>query len=394
VGVSEQIGASRLEAFRAIAENSTDLILRFDRQLRHVYVNPAAERRMRRPRHLVRGKTQREVGIAEGSARVWEAELERVFRTGRERRFEFALGSGWVDAHEHFEALAIPETGARGELETVLVVVRDVTERARAHDELVEREAVLARAQRLAGLGSFSWEPEADRLRCSDELLRLVGGEEPRTLAQLVLRVHADDRLRVRRTLDEAALSGRAWSMQFRLFDRDAVERVLRSRGEVVAGLLYGTAHDVTAQEDVHATVRQLLRFSQFVVEHLDDAVVWIDGGGRIVSANRAAADRFGARSEPLVGQEVDAVGLRLPRWEELRQHGRSAYAVTPPGGSPLAVTAHHALFNGDEYACLIVSREREVAAAAPDPAVSHLLGDGELEIRGVGPLRALLAGA
>ena len=371
MGVSEQIGASRLEAFRAIAENSSDPILRFDRQLRYVYVNPAAERRMRRPRHLVRGRTQRELGIAEGAARQWDGELERVFRTGRERRFEFALGAGWVDAEEHFEALAIPERNDRGEIETVLVMVRDVTERVRAHGELVEREAALARAQRLAGLGSFRWEPELDRLRCSDELARLLGGaDEPRTLGDLLARVHADDRLRVHRTLGEAARAGRAWSMQFRLFDGDGVERVLRSRGEVAGGCLYGTALDVTAQEDVHSTVRQLLRFSQFVVEHLDDAVVWIDAAGRIVSANRAAADRFGAPTGPLVGREVDAVGLRRPRWEELRQDGRSAYET---------VTAHHAVFNGDEYACLIVARDR-------------LSGDGDLEIRAAGPLRALRA--
>jgi len=221
------------------------------------------------------------------------------------------------------------------------------------------------------GLGSFRWEPELDRLRCSDELARLLGGaDEPRTLGDLLARVHADDRLRVHRTLGEAARAGRAWSMQFRLFDGDGVERVLRSRGELAGGCLYGTALDVTAQEDVHSTVRQLLRFSQFVVEHLDDAVVWIDAAGRIVSANRAAADRFGAPTGPLVGQEVDAVGLRLPRWEELRQDGRSAYET---------VTAHHAVLNGDEYACLIVARDR-------------LSGDGDLEIRAAGPLRALRA--
>jgi len=36
-------------------------------------------------------------------------------------------------------------------------------------------------------------------------------------------------------------------------------------------------------------------------------------------------------------------------------------------------------VFNGDEYACLIVARDR-------------LSGDGDLEIRAAGPLRALRA--
>src|SRR5512146_3005412 len=106
--VTEQLARSSLEAFKAIAENTPDLILRFDRQHRHVYVNPAAERRLRRRRHAIVGKTQRELGIAADVARVWEEHLERVFRTGRERQFEFALGSSWVDAHELFEARVVP----------------------------------------------------------------------------------------------------------------------------------------------------------------------------------------------------------------------------------------------------------------------------------------------
>ena len=437
---AEQLGRSSLEAFRAIAENSADLILRFDRQLRHVYVNPAAERRMRRPRHAIRGKTQRELGMIESVVQTWEEALERVFRSGRERRFEFALGSTWIDAQEEFEAFATPERDARGEIETVLVVVRDMTERARGQTALAAQEASLRAAQRIAGCGSFTWESATNALRCSEELHRLLGlsCDEAIALDDLLALVHEDDRSRVRRTLEDAARTGRPWSMQLRVRDRDGGERVLHSRGERATDgdgvRLYGTALDVTEQEDVQSTVRQLLRFSQFAVERIDDAVLWIDASGRILSANRAAGDRFGERAESLVGQPVGRLGLKEPaeswgeRWEQLQRAGRLRYEVAQPGGAPLEICAHHAALNGQQYACLIVARERRPAAsrafemardlltplldsaraqerllesmlatggpgeALPDPSVSHLLGDEELEIRGVGQLRALAA--
>ena len=392
-GACEQLARSSLEAFRAVAEHAADPIFRFDRRLRHVYVNAAAERRLRRPRHLVRGKTQRELGMADDAARRWEEELERAFRSGRERRFEFALGAGWVDAREHFEALAVPERGAAGAIETVLVIVRDVTERVRERTALAEREAALARAERIAACGSFTWDPDADTLDGSAELGRLLSwpDEQPRTLADLVARVHAGDRERVRRTLLEAARTGRGWSMQFRVLDADGGERVLHSRGETAAEgaagrvRLYGTALDVTEQEDVQSTVRQLLRFSQFAVEHIEDAVVWVDASGRVVLANRAAGERFGERAETLIGREVGLLGLKAAaeswaeRWQQLRRAGRLRYEVTQPGGAPVEITAHHATLHGREYGCLVVARERRG-------------DDQEIQIRAVGQLRAFRA--
>ncbi len=350
---SEQIARSSLEAFRAVAENSPDLILRFDQQHRHVYVNPAVEQRMRRQRHAIRGKTQRELGIDADVARLWEEQLERVFRSRRERRFEFALGSSWMDGREQFEAHAVPEIDRRGEVVTVLVVARDVTERRRAEAALEKREAALASAQRIAGCGSFQWELGSGALHCSDQLRRclpLSTEPDPLSLADLLGLVHPEDWGRVRRTLEDAARGERTWSMQFRATDRDGVERILHSRGEVVTDdsgqpvRLLGTTLDVTEQEEVQRSVRQLLRFSQFAIEHAGDAILWIEPTGHIVSANRAASERFGRPSVELVGKPLSALGLTEPvgawpeRWRQLQATGRLGYEVTRAGDASLEI--------------------------------------------------------
>jgi PAS domain S-box-containing protein len=459
-GVSEQSARSSLEAFRAIAENTPDLIFRFDREHRHVYVNPAVERRMRRPRRTIRGKTLEELGIVADVAELWDEQLERVFRSGRERGFEFALGSSWVDAQEHFEARAVPETDRQGTVVTVLVVVREVTERRNAEKALAEREAALANAQRIAGCGSFQWELATGELRCSEELRRRLPfppreGDQA-SLDDLIALVHPDDRERVRRRLEDAARSEGAWSMQFRAIDRDGVARVLHSRGEVVSDdrgqpiRLHGTTLDVTEPDDVQRTVRQLLRFSQFAVEHMNDATLWIDPTGRIVSVNGAACERFDQPADALVGTHIAMLGLMestedwSQRWQALADAGRLRYEIARASDEPVEITAHHAMLQGQEYGCLFVrdARAKQPATCTPlqtilmwtellgrnddpdtrarglamitesaraqqrlldtlfgasgapkpqlDPAAAHLLGEGELEIRGVGPLRAL----
>jgi PAS domain-containing protein len=167
----EEAARSCLEAFRAVAELAPDLILRFDREFRHLYANPAAERRLRRPRHQIVGRTWRELGMPPEASDIWEEQLERVFRSGRERRFDFALGAGWLDGQEHFEARMVPEPGG-----TALVMVREVSVERRAQAALEERVRVLEESlrttqaeQQLQRLSQLAVEQAEDAILWVDE---------------------------------------------------------------------------------------------------------------------------------------------------------------------------------------------------------------------------------
>ena len=53
----------REQAFTALAENATDIIARFDRQLRHIYINQAVEPATGKLQGEFRGKTNQESGM-------------------------------------------------------------------------------------------------------------------------------------------------------------------------------------------------------------------------------------------------------------------------------------------------------------------------------------------
>ncbi len=92
-------------------------------------------------------------------------------------------------------------------------------ERKRAEDELQRSQAYLADAQRLSNTGSFGWKVSTGEILWSDETFRIFQydrGTNP--TAELVLqRVHPEDAVLVKRTIDCALQDGKDFDFKHRL---------------------------------------------------------------------------------------------------------------------------------------------------------------------------------
>jgi signal transduction histidine kinase len=95
----------------------------------------------------------------------------------------------------------------------------DIEERHRAEDALRRSEAYLAEAQRLSNTGSFGWSISSGEMIWSEETSRIFQySRTTRPTVELILqRVHPDDAVHVKQTMESAAMNGEDFEHEYRL---------------------------------------------------------------------------------------------------------------------------------------------------------------------------------
>jgi PAS domain S-box-containing protein len=153
-----------------------------------------------------------------------------------------------------------------GAPQRMLGVAVDITERKAAEEALHHKDNELAEAQRLAGVGSWQWNPETDTVIWSDELYRIVG-RDPRLPAvsytdhsQLYTPESWD---RLRRAVEEALRTGAPYELDLEMVRTDGALLWVMARGEVqrdragrVVGLR-GTLQDISERRAGQEALRE-----------------------------------------------------------------------------------------------------------------------------------------
>jgi PAS domain S-box-containing protein len=179
------------------------------------------------------------------------------------------------------------------------------------------REAQLAEAQRLAGIGSWHWDIRRKTVAWSDELFRILGRAPgtftPSYEAYLAV-VHPDDRTMVEKAVHDAVRAGTPFSHEYRAQLPDGTIRHLHARGFVdrdgggTPVALHGTCQDVTERRDAERLHREAEERFRTLVEHVHDYAIFIlDAEGRVASWNRGAERIKGYRAEEILGRHLSA---------------------------------------------------------------------------------------
>ncbi|GCE28381.1 hypothetical protein KDA_38650 [Dictyobacter alpinus] len=131
-------------ALSMLTENATDVIARYDRSRRLVYVNPAITAVLGlRPDEVI-GKTISELGMSAEALRSWNDAFNQVL-AGEVRSLEFSYPSPTAGLC-WYQSRLNPELDMCGNVVSVLAINRDVTELKKAQVALIQSEA---RARRL-----------------------------------------------------------------------------------------------------------------------------------------------------------------------------------------------------------------------------------------------------
>ena len=209
---------------------------------------------------------------------------------------------------------------------------------------LRDSERNLEEAQRLAHVGYWERDLEANRITLSEETCRIFGLPlEARSIdlgrwhAQWQALIHAEDRQRIGEAAAAALQGGPRYDVEYRVVRPGGEVRVVHSRGEVTwdeAGRprhMFGMMQDITelrrAENELRASEA---RFRTFV-DHATDAFFLHDEQLTVLDVNRQACESLGYSREELIGMHPRAfdVGLDEAAIERLAQRVGAGETVT-----------------------------------------------------------------
>jgi PAS domain S-box-containing protein len=160
------------ETFRALAENTKDVIMRVNEKFQFLYMNSVINDVFGVPAEQYIGKTFSELGFADNLINGFEELLKKVFENKQNHRREFQLQNGrWGDL------LAMPEFDTNGEVCSIIISARDISEIKKLQHEIenaLEKEKELNQLKdRFISVVSHEYRTPLTSILSSVEILEL-----------------------------------------------------------------------------------------------------------------------------------------------------------------------------------------------------------------------------
>ena len=194
-----------------------------------------------------------------------------------------------------------------GESLRIVALCRDITERKRVEEDLRKKEHLLSESQRVAHIGSWSFDPTSQSLVWTDETYAIYG-VSPDTFTPSVESVigliHPDDRRAMQEWIGATAAGDSAGLLEFRAVRPDGSIRILSGQGEMVfsidthTALMVGTVQDITERKRAEEALRRSEARWNAAIENLGAGVVIATDTEQVIYRNPAARAMHGFTSD------------------------------------------------------------------------------------------------
>ncbi|HEY9608012.1 PAS domain S-box protein [Allocoleopsis sp.] len=410
---AEELLHQRQQEFTALVEHSPDIISRFDRQLRHLYVNPALELATGMSTQEFIGKTHRELGMPQELISLWEPSIQRVFQTRQsdEHEFSYLTPQGW----NYYQSRLFPEFAADGSVETVLAICRDLTLHKQTEEALRESEQRFRTVFEFAPIGIALIDTQGQLFASNRAFQELIGYTKEELQNQPFTQfTHPDDRDASLNLFQELLARQRTGVFQEKRYCRKdggivwgkvAVSAVFNPNG--VFQYAIAMIQDITAQKQAQlellnayeqlekrvtertteleqanallqqeiaerSRVQQALQvqkdFLQAVLDTNPNVIFVKDQDGKIVLANLAFAELYGMKVEDLLGKTDAEIHPNQADVERFEREDRAAFQtnqtivvsettfITPNNSVRYINGIKKPLFLPNEQTCLVLA--------------------------------------
>ncbi len=233
--------------FRAVSETALDGILILDKNEKIYFVNESILKNFGYTRKELIGepitkllnlkKFKNNNQIAEARSKNLPLEVTGCHKNDIEFPLEIS-SSVWFDKKEKYTTF----------------IIRNIIERKRTEEIVKTSETLLKEAQRMAHLGSWTWDIESDERHFSDELKRIYGfePEDDVSAGDITKRILESDLKDTMRYLKEAVEQKKKHNYLQRVLMPSGEMKILSCKGDVMLGKngevkrIFGTVQDIT----------------------------------------------------------------------------------------------------------------------------------------------------
>lgn len=229
-----------------------------------------------------------------------------------------------ADAFTEEEAIDLLKSGARdfvvkhrpGRLAVTVLRIKkeleEIEELKRTEVALRKSENLLARSQRIAKIGSWSWDLRTGEFIWSDEMYRIFGLDKQTfhpSFKGLMHYIHKDDRRSLEEQVEEVRKGRGFFKIQHRIVRPDGSIRFILAEGDALVlegggepSQMIGMVLDTTERHEADERSTRLVT----AIEQAGDAVAIADSKGKITYCNSAFCELAGLSREGVIGKGTE----------------------------------------------------------------------------------------
>ena len=248
-----------------------------------------------------------------------------------------------------------------------------------------ERQAALERseAQRLARVGNWQWEPEADVFHWSSTLTEFLGrdpGAPDSTFEQQRSLFAKESFERLAAAVQTTAQHGTAFELELEISPRSGERRWISARGAAVRNArhrivaVHGTAYDITQRRAAEQALLEKEQRFRGIFDSMFQMIAVLSTDGTLLEINQTALAFFGIEAADVIGKRAWGAN-----WRNAHPHNRQQfedafaravagefvrYDVEFSGAAGHVVTVDFSLkpiFDADGRVTMLVNEARDV---------------------------------
>ena len=233
------------------------------------------------------------------------------------------------------------------------VMLKDISERQQTLRKLEASKALLAKAEKIAQIGSWEYDHETDLRSWSEGLFNILDFDKNAPIPsceEILERVHREDLLLVKKTLCAGHREGQAWELNYRLLLPDGTLKYIESRGEPTVDSqgkvlrVLETIMDVSERVQTEKSLQRSEEQLKLITDALPVLIAYIDDRHCYRYNNRTYETWYGKPRSSLQGKPIyEVVGRE-------NYHKLLPFIETALAGKSITFESQPVAENGSSY--------------------------------------------